>query len=259
MSGQASFVSALLDPGLPCPGELRAWNHSDVARRFAVYRNNVLASLTNSLADTFPVVHALVGPEFFRAMAAVFVRSHPPRSPVLAQYGDGFAHFIAGFEPAAGVPYLADVARLEMARVEAFHAADGTPPDAADAAPLLAHGHRAGEVQLLLHPSVRLVQSTHPVVSIWAAHQGEGELESLDLGCAEAALVVRPALDVLTLRLDKPAATFVACLLRRDRLGESAAAASLAGDSFDLAAVLALLMRHGALMSIRMPERECDA
>ncbi len=124
---EATFSAALLDPARPCPAGLVAWNGSDPAPRLAVYRNNVVASLIDALATTFPVVHQLVGTDFFRAMAAVFVRQAPPSSPVLARYGDGFAAFVRHFGPAAGLPYLADVACLEFARVRAYHAADATP------------------------------------------------------------------------------------------------------------------------------------
>ncbi|MEZ5722575.1 MAG: DNA-binding domain-containing protein [Paracoccaceae bacterium] len=59
-------------------------------KRFDVYRNNVVVSLSEALATGFPVVRKLVGEAFFSAMAGVFVRAHPPRSPVLTMYGEGF-------------------------------------------------------------------------------------------------------------------------------------------------------------------------
>lgn len=71
MSSQSAFAAALLNPDLPCPGGLSTWNGSAPATRFAVYRNNVTVSLVDALADTFPVLQALVGEEFFRAMARV--------------------------------------------------------------------------------------------------------------------------------------------------------------------------------------------
>ena len=67
MNSQQAFANALTDPAQPCPPGLISWNQSDVAQRFAVYRNNVMASLVDALADTFVVTQELVGPEFFRA------------------------------------------------------------------------------------------------------------------------------------------------------------------------------------------------
>ena len=93
-----TFARALLDPALPCPDGLRAHNGSDPAVRFAVYRNNVVTSLVDALADGFPVVRQLVGDEFFTAMARVHVARHPPRSAVLSDWGDAFAAFIDDFE-----------------------------------------------------------------------------------------------------------------------------------------------------------------
>ncbi|MGS0757134.1 HvfC/BufC family peptide modification chaperone, partial [Roseateles sp. GG27B] len=136
------------DPQRPTPSGVRVWNGSDPSARLAVYRNNVVSSLVDALAETFPVVEQLVGSEFFRAMAVLFVRQAPPRSRVLAHYGQAFPSFIADFEPAQGLPYLADMARLEVARVAAYHAADADSVSAAMVSLALACGDRMGELQL---------------------------------------------------------------------------------------------------------------
>ena len=251
---QATFAAALLDPQAPCPPGLRAWNGSDPARRFAVHRNNVIASLVAALAETFPVVQALVGPEFFRALAALFVRRQPPRSPLLVRYGAGLPEFIEGFAPAADLPYLADVARLELARVESCHAADAAPLESATVAAALASGERIGELRLVLHPAVRLLASPFAIVSLWAAHQGNGELAEVDVFAAETALVVRPQDQVLVLRCDPGTAGFVACLQRGHDLAASAAQAAGGWPPFDLTATLSLLMAHGALTAITLPQ-----
>ena len=104
MTPQAAFAAALINPQADCPPGLVSWNGSDPAQRFAVYRNNALASRVGALADTFPVVQHMVGEAFFRAMAAGFVRAFPPTSPVLVNYGEGFAQYIADFAPASGLP-----------------------------------------------------------------------------------------------------------------------------------------------------------
>lgn len=243
MSTQTAFAQALLDPDAPCPGGLRTWNGSDPAARFAVYRNNVMVSLIDALADTYPVVQALVGEAFFRAMASVFARAHPPRSAVMAYYGSGFADFIAGFAPAASVPYLADVARLEMARVRAYHAADVEPvcTDALHAA--LAQPQLLAALRLVLHPSVQVLTSAFAVGSIWAAHQDANGPPVLEPDEAQALLVARHAGAVTTLPLSAGAAAFVSALQMGQPLLEAADTASPRDATFDLTHALALLLR----------------
>lgn len=247
---QADFTAALLDPALACPPGLRAWNGSDPAARLAVHRNNVVGSLLDALALTFPVVQELVGIEFFRAMAAVFVRQSPPRSRILARYGEDFADFIERFEPAASVPYLADVARLEMARVRAYHAADAETLAAQGVSAALASANRIAELRLVFHPSVSIIRSRHAVVSLWAAHQEGGELVSIDPDQPQDALVLRRGLDVLVLRLPPGGAAFIETLRSGDALADAAAAAATCAPAFDLSTTLTLLMSHGALSSL---------
>lgn len=255
--GQGEFAAALLDPQCPVPAGLRTWNGSDPARRLAVYRNNVIVSLVDALADTFPVVQQLVGPEFFRAMAAVFVRRSPPRSPVLAHYGQDFPSFVAGFEPAQGLPYLADVARLEAARVAATHAADADPVREEVVGLALASGDRAGDLNVVLHPSLATLESRYAVVTLWAAHQVEdaADIAPVDIDVPESALILRSGLEVLVLRASAGVVTFVEALRAGRGLGEAAHRALAAAPAFDLTAALSQLLAHGAVSSLDLPPR----
>ena len=250
---QAGFAAALLRPDLPCPAGLRAWNGSDPGARLAVYRNNVVSSLIDAVADTFPVTQELVGEEFFRAMAAVFVRQHPPRSRILAHYGAEFADFVDGFEPARALPYLADVARLEWARVLAYHAADADPLTAEMLGVAMSSGEDLGTLQLVCHPSTSVVVSDYAIISLWAAHQGDGDLSAVDPAVPASALVIRPGLDVLVLRLPPGGARFVIALQTGAGLADAAALAAGEAADFDLPSVLALLMGHGALITAQFP------
>ncbi len=251
-AAQAPFAAALLDPALPTPTGLQAWNGSDPGVRFAVYRNNVVHSLVGVLADSFPVVQALVGPEFFGAMARRFVRAQPPTSPLMHRYGAGLPAWMAGFEPAAALPYLSDVARLEWARLCAFHAAD-TPPIAAQAlAARLQTPAALAHTTLRLHPSLAVVRSAHPVVSLWRAHQLDDDardlqLARLDLGQPEAALVFRDtADDALVLPLHPADAALAADIAAGHALG----AAQGAHPQADLVQVLTPLLQHGLVTGI---------
>jgi len=255
MNGQQEFFEALLNPEQPAPAGLTTWNGSDPAARFAVYRNNVVVSLIDALADTYPVTQELVGEEFFRAMARLFVSAEPPRSRVLAFYGESFPAFIEHFPPVASVPYLADVARLEMLRVRAYHAADMTGLPADTIAQALADTDALPDLLVGFHPSAGLMQSQYAVVSLWAAHQGIADISSVDPYAPENALVIRSHLDVEVIRLKAGASHFVTHLLHGTSLGSSAEQASLAHSDFDLAGILGLLIRQNAISSMKTSRR----
>ncbi|MFO7481821.1 putative DNA-binding domain-containing protein [Oceanibaculum nanhaiense] len=168
---QSSFAIALRRQEAPPPGLIGdPQGRHPLARRFAVYLNNVHHGLTQALADAYPVVQRLVGEEFFFAMARLYVAENLPRTRGLTHYGDGFPGFLYRFPPARSLPYLADVARLELAALEVLHAADA-PAAAPD--DLLALGENLAETPLPLHPAVRLIASRHPVLAIHAANSGD--------------------------------------------------------------------------------------
>ncbi|MFC4861285.1 DNA-binding domain-containing protein [Pseudomonas sp. JS3066] len=242
-----AFATALLAPDPDCPPGLATWNGSDPMRRFAVYRNNVLASLINALADTFPVVKQLVGDEFFTGMARLHVQAAPPRSPLLVFYGEDFPAFIATFPPAAGLPYLADVARLELAQVHAYHAADLPPLDSAGLAAVLADPQLLPGMQLWLHPSVAVIGSDFAIASLWAAHQGLLELTAVDPAQPECALVLRNGLEVEVSRISSGATVFIQALRAGSPLGSAVGAALTVDTDFDLGSTLACLLAGGAI------------
>lgn len=244
------FLDALFDPALPVPAGLSTWNDSDPAARFAVYRNNVVVSLIDALADTFEVTQTLVGEQFFRAMARQFVCKSPPQSPVLAFYGESFPSFIEDFAPAASVPYLADLARLELLRVQAYHAGDAAPLPTAAIAKLMSCEDELPQLRVEFQPSVRLQRSRYAVVSLWAAHQGIHDISTVDPHVAENALILRPALDVQVIRLGNGSCDFVARLLQGTRLGEAFEAARGAFADFDLAGTLGQLIRTQAIAAL---------
>lgn len=256
MSTQGAFADALLVTDAVCPPGLKAWNGSAPDKRFAVYRNNVVVSLIDAMADSFPVTQELVGEQFFRGMARQFVRATPPRSPVLALYGDGFAEFIEAFPAASGLAYLADVARLELLRVQAWHAADAEPLAPEKIAELSADPATLPDAQFTLHPSLRMLRSRHAVVSLWAAHQSESAalaLAEVDPGQAETALVLRNVLEVEISTITDGAAAFVSLLQQGVSLGEAAGQALAAETGFDLPQTLGLLIRCGALTRVILP------
>jgi hypothetical protein len=214
----AAFAAGLRDGTLP-PG-LTADE-----RRFAVYRNTVVVGLAGALSQRFAVIERLVGAEFFAAMGRIYQEAHRPKSPVLQEWGDTFPGFLAEFPPLAAYPYMADVARIELARGRAYHAADADPLSGQ-----LAAGARFG-----LHPSVQVLRLAHPAVSIWAANQPGAEERPIEPG-PEIALILRDArFNVPVAGIDADDAALIEGLLAG------------AGTGWDPQPILMHLMRAGVL------------
>jgi len=212
-------------------------------KRFGIYRNNVSSGLSQALAIRFPATEAIVGKEFFAAMAKAYIEREPPRSPVLLHYGASFADFVAAFRPAQGLPYLADIARLENARTQAYHAIDIEPLAPHHLAAIGAD--RAAGRTFALHPSFAVIRSMHPIVTIWAMNSGELPLAPIADWSAQDALVVRPRLSVLTRRLPPGGALFLQALARGETLISAGEAALRDVPAFDLTANLAGLFESG--------------
>ena len=245
MTGLGGFQAALAEAlaaadGAACPSALTGTDR----RRFRVYRNNVHHGRAEALGAAYPVVRRLVGDDFFRAMARVFLAAHPPRSRSLALMGASLPAFLDDFAPAASVPYLADVARLERAVLEALHAADAPPLDPARLT--------AEELALTPHPAARVVASAHPIVSLWRAHQGGGDGAVRIVKAGETALVTRPQQRVQVQALDPARGAFAEALLAgsaRDQEPDRALARALALDpDLDPVAAWQPLLAGGALM-----------
>ncbi len=246
---QAQFGAALLDRGGAVPAGLVGPDGLPSAKRFAVYRNNVILGLANGLGEAYPVVKRLVGADFFRAMAAEFAADAPPAGPLMFDYGADFPAFLEGFPPVAELPYLADLARLERAWVEAYHAAEEAPLDPASRQDLA--GRDPSGLRLRLHGSLRFVRSDFPVVTIWQAHLPLSEPGPIDLaGGGEAALIARPGAEVALRRLDPALAAFLVALRADQPLGAAAEAALAADPGADIAAAVAGLFAMGLVTGL---------
>jgi hypothetical protein len=244
----AAFAAALTDPTLPPPAGTYGREGSSDRRRFAVYRNNVAVSLIASLAARYPVTRRLVGEDFFRAMARAYAAKNKPETPVLIHYGRSFPAFIAAFEPAGDVPYLADVACLENAWVEAYHAAEAEPLALAGLA--VFDAQRLAQARAVFHPAARLLVSDHPIASIWAAHQGAAEPTPVAEWRGEAALLTRPAGEVFVRILPKGGYAFASALFRGASIGE--ADETIGVEGFDAGAHLVGLIEAGALVKLEI-------
>ena len=250
---QTKLSRALLDTAQPIPGAIRGATRHRADRRFSVYRNNVVAGLIDALAQRFPVVRRLVGDAFFEGMARVYVVTYPPASPIMLLYGESFPDFVENFAPTANVPYLSDVARLEMARGRAYHAADAASVEPRAFAALPAE--RLADLRFEFHPSVSIIKSPYPIVSIWKVNDDPDHAVPIAPWAPEAALVARPFGDVEVTRLAPGAAEFLLRLAHNGTMNDALRAGEEAAAEFDLLQAVQSLIMSRAVTRIRQPRK----
>jgi hypothetical protein len=244
----ATFAPALLDPARGPPAAVSGPNGKGTAKRYNVYRNNVTVSLIDALAAVYPAVQRITGSDFFRAMARSHVRATPPASPLLFEYGRDFPDFIARYEYAQPLPWLTDVARIERAWLDAYHAADAAP--LAPAALACVTPERLPGLIFTAHPATRIVGSQFAAVTIFAANRGGDAVDRPDIPTPEDALITRPDTEVVVRSLPPGGAVFLTALLSGQPLGEAAASATEASPDFDIALNIAGLIEAGAFTSL---------
>lgn len=249
---QAHFAAALLEPDMDIAPLAAPAFVAQAQSRFAIHRNNVVAGLAAALARGFPAIQRLLGDDYFAALAAEFVRAHPPVGPVLLEWGEALPAFLDTFVPLAEHPYLGDVARLEWARRCAYHAADAEPLTVAALRALPAE--KVGELRPAAHPSVQRLHSPHPVLTLWQAQQDDSDIAMPIDWQPQQALVFREAGLVRAELLTPPIAALLDAVEHRLTLAD--ALDRVAGLGLDAAAALAGAIDNSLLVrgpSVRAP------
>lgn len=242
---QRDFVQALWSPreAVPAPTPLTALT---VQPGFDVYRNTVLAGCVDALQANFPAVARLVGDAWFRAAAAVYTRERPPGEPMLMLYGRGFDAFLARFEPAAELPYLAAVARIDRLWSEAHAAADAAPLEAA-ALQVLIPADLARHA-LRLHPATRWSWCDEwPVWTLWDRNRQLPAGDDAPIAWrAEGVLLTRPHGAVLQRPLTPAGAALLAACAAGLSIEQAVAAALAADPAADVGELLGQCLIAGA-------------
>lgn len=216
---------------------------------FAVYRNTVAGANVDALQANYPTVSRLVGDEWFRAAASLFAASNPPRLPMMVEYGEGFADFLAGFEPARELHYLAGVARLDRFWTLAHVAADAVALAGARIAALAPDA--LGRTRLRVHPAARwALFDEAPVGAIWRRHRDAAPDAAVDLDDLEwrgdGVLVTRPDDGVQWVAIDAATVAFLDACACGETVVQAAAAALEAQPDADLAETMKRLLDAGA-------------
>ena len=249
---QTAFTEALFDAGKESQALPLFKGAAALAeQRFALYRGNLTGTWDKTLANAYPVLQALVGEEFFAALARAYGKAHPSVDGDLNRFGAHFAQFLAGFEHVAEYPYFPGMARFEWA-LHRTHYADAAP--VLDAATLSAIGpEQLDALRLKLHTACSLFESPWAVVELWQAHQpGSGQDFPAELAQASHALIARPHWKTEVLRLAPAAHAMLSHLASGCTLGKALDAALEADEQFDFGASLQQWLRAGVFTSLHI-------
>ncbi len=181
----ASLHSGEPDPGLAAcvlPSAALA-----PAERIRIYTDMYFARLLEALQEDFPRTAAVMAGEF-QPLCRRYLARYPSIQPSLRDLGTRLPDFITdeaqalgpslaglirsergpvldGCPPVAPWPWLADLARLERARVDVFDAPDVVPLRLQDLAPIPAENW--GDLRFSTIPAFGLVRSAWPVHQAW--------------------------------------------------------------------------------------------
>ena len=212
---------------------------SQATGALAVYRNTVIHGAVEALRSNYPVVAQIVGDEMLEGIAVEYASANPPRSPVLALYGEAFPDWLKQQVWVADLPYLPDVATAERLHVECLMAADAEPLAAGDLSEL-------SGLRLRLHPAVRFTWLQTPAMSIWLAHQQPVPSEIAPEWKPEGVLFARPSPFILHApRIGASAHRILFGIRLGERAGQSVAAAARIYPDTDPEAVFASLLHMG--------------
>ena len=237
------------DPALKA---LFTCNENALPMRLQIYQNNVIGSLARAMQLTYPLIVILTGESFAENVMRSFVRENPPREACLARYGEGFNEYIESYEPARGLPYLADVARLEWAMNESFYARDDSALDPSDLQNVL--GSELADMTLCLRSSVRLMESRWPLPAIreFCLQEKRDESQTLDLdqgGCK--VMIYRPFLSAEVESLNSPEYDFLKGVKDGRPLGDILESVLQTHPDFDFQAFLQKHLRLETFSSIQ--------
>jgi hypothetical protein len=248
---QAAFSDAMVRGGTDAETHVRSGVLS-ARERLAIYRHNVLSNLRGALKDIFPVTRNIVGEAFFIHAADQFIAATPSRSGDLNRFGGGWADFLAAYIHAADLPYLADVARLEWAWHESFHAADAAALDLKRLGAVPAEAH--GSLRFRLQPAVRLLASPYPLLRIWQVNQ-PGYADSLEIDWTakgDSLLIYRESAEVV-IRVMSPGAFRLLSALSCGAALEPAAEAAFGAEAhFDLQGFLIESAQSGIIVDFEV-------
>jgi hypothetical protein len=189
LEAQRNFVGTINEGPSALDPALFVGDADRIILGLKAHANTISHARLVALEQSFPMLHLELGNSAFNLLSREYVETPAARAFDLNDIGKGFVAFLERCEIAAA---MIDLAAIEWAWLESFHAADVMP---------IALGQLAGlneskllDYEVALHPAVRLRQLQAPLAQSLAELAANGNPASI--------LIVRPEAEVRLLALD---------------------------------------------------------
>lgn len=235
---QSSMMTVLDHGPAHLPAELFMGSRADWLRGMKIHANTVSHARLVALEETFPKTREALGHAEFNQLSRQYVEHPGVAGFPLDQIGRIFADFLEARQIDEAV---ADLARIEWAWLESYHAAEAAPLQLADLAGL--GEDSILEVGIRLHPSVRTVAFTNPPHQSLIA-------EIPDIADAAGVLIARPYEQVLLSSLSAAQMTAIGHACTPTTICNLFAALGEQEDETRLLPILISLIESGALIKI---------
>ncbi|HZE88331.1 MAG TPA: DNA-binding domain-containing protein [Verrucomicrobiae bacterium] len=137
----------------------------DATQRLDIYADMYFYRLRDALAEDFPKVRAVIGGERFHNLATDYLLAHPSAHWSLRWLGESLPGYLDRHPLRGEFPFLADLARLEWARVDVFDEADAPPLTRGDLTRLPPDS--IADLGLRVIPAFRLLTTAWNIAPLW--------------------------------------------------------------------------------------------
>lgn len=243
----ASFAGGCGTPAALSP--LMA-GQANPGQRALVYRNSGVMACVEALRSNYQRLAKVMGDEFFSALARAYADAEPPTSRSLVGYGASLPRFIAEAESEHGLPWLADIARLDRGWLESHLSPDAAPLAADDLAGL--DGATLMACSPVTHPSLRIVETEWATTALWSdLHAGNLPDRQVSLAHrTEHALFLRPGGETRMRPLGPGEHAFLGAAMSGASLGSACEAALDRQPGIDLSNLIADAFSSGVFIRI---------
>ncbi|MFK5977951.1 MAG: DNA-binding domain-containing protein [Rhizobiaceae bacterium] len=245
-----NFGQAIFDPNLDIPEGIIGPDGQAAPVRFGVYRNNVIVSLIEAMKDAYPSILSILEEENFSRVARNYVAAHPPKSPMMQEFGNKFAQFLREFEPLKSSLFLVDLASAERAWLVAYHAEDQlvVAPEELGAVP----PEIVMDVTFEKHAASWISASQFPLFALYCRRDDAST--DIDLTQSQNVLITRPQNDVIVRHVGAGNCRFFEQIFAGSTLGEAIGAGTEIDDEFDPANAITILLESGSCSKLEQPK-----